>query len=157
MSSDKSKPLLPVDPNTPFGMDHFRVKVSPDDYRLLETGYDQQAATEVIFGKDSPAVARRRKILDDAALCILGQRTGTHGDPEDNFEEIAAMLNVRLKRKLKAPLSALDVASIGVIIKEARKISAAGELHLDNWVDGAGYNGCGGGIVLKMLEDKKSP
>lgn len=99
---------------------------------------------------------RRIKVLDEVGKCILGQRTGTHGDPEDNFEEIAAMLNVRLKRKLKAPLSALDVASIGVIIKEARKISAAGELHLDNWVDGAGYNGCGGGIVLKMLEDKKS-
>lgn len=156
MDPDKSKPLLPVDPNTPFGMDHFRVKVSPDDYRLLETGYDQQAATEVIFGEDSPTVARRRKILDEMAKCILQDRAHTHGDAEDNFADIAALLNIRLKRKLKEPLTALDVASIGILIKEARKIAPAGEINPDNWIDGGGYNGCGGGIVLKMLEDKKS-
>ena len=156
MSPDKPKSLLPVDPNTPFGMDHFRVKVSPDDYRPTEAGYDQQAATEVIFGKDSPTVARRRKILDDAALCVLQNRAHTHGDAEDNFPDIAALLNIRLKRKLKEPLTALDVASIGILIKEARKIAPAGEINPDNWVDGVGYNACGGGIVLKMLEDKKS-
>lgn len=128
----------------------------PTIHELLESGYHQQAATEAIFGKDSPTTARRRKILDEVAKCILKDRADTHGDAEDNFTDIAALLNIRLRRKLKEPLTALDVASIGVLIKEARKIAVAGEINLDNWVDGAGYNGCGGGIVLKMLEDKKS-
>lgn len=105
--------------------------------------------------KSQPKTPRDRRVeyLDEVGKCILGGRTNTHGDPEDNFEDIAAMLNVRFKRKLKEPLTALDVSSIGVLIKEARKISKAGELNPDNYIDGGGYNGCGYGILKKILQD----
>ena len=122
-----------------------------DTYKFEQTpGYDQQAATKAIFGEDTPCIARRRKVIDETSRCVLADRAKTHGDAEDNFADIAALLNIRFQRKLKEPLTALDVASIGILIKEARKI--ADDHNLDHWVDGAGYNVCGGGIVLKNKE-----
>lgn len=96
---------------------------------------------------------RRAEYLDEVGKCILVDRANSHGDAEDNFADIAALLSIRFKRKLKEPLTALDVSSIGVLIKEARKISKAGELNPDNYIDGGGYNGCGYGILKKILQE----
>lgn len=77
----------------------------------------------------------------------------THGDAEDNFADIATILNVVLKRKLREPLDSIDSAIVGETIKLARKVS--GRMNLENYVDGAGYNTCGGALVVKALEDAK--
>jgi hypothetical protein len=90
----------------------------------------------------SVGIARRRKVLDQVAGCVLRDRASSYGDAEDNFADIAALASIVLARRLAAPLTAADVAAFCACIKLAR-IKASPE-HLDNWVDLAGYAVCGG-------------
>lgn len=91
---------------------------------------------------------RRREIVRRVEVCVCRDRQNTYGDAEDNFADIAALANVVLGPKLKEPLEPHDVASFSACIKLARIKSSP--MHLDNWVDLAGYGICGGGIVGKL-------
>lgn len=94
---------------------------------------------------------RRKAILDEVAGCVCKDRQTTYGDAEDNFANIAAIANVMLGPKLKAPLDATDVALFSCAIKAARLGASRG--HRDNWIDLAGYAVCGLGIVDKTVEN----
>lgn len=88
---------------------------------------------------------RRAKVIDQVKQLVCSDRQATYGDAEDNFKDIADIINVVLKRKLAVPLDALDVSLISCAIKLAR--CGTSPRHVDNLVDLAGYGVCGAGIV----------
>jgi hypothetical protein len=108
----------------------------------IELAFQAEEVKEQETGAD-----RRREILREVERCVCRDRQNTYGDAEDNFADIAALINVVLAPKLKEPLAAHDVATISACIKLARIKSSPG--HLDNWIDLAGYAVCGGGIIKR--------
>ena len=89
---------------------------------------------------------RRREILRMAESCVCADRQRDYGDAEDNFADIAAVLNVLLSHKLSTPLVSLDVATFDLAQKLCRAKNSP--LVVDHWTDIVGYGACGGGIVL---------
>jgi hypothetical protein len=89
----------------------------------------------------------RAEFLDVVKGYVTKDRAATHGDAEDNFADIADLLNIVLGKKLKVPLDSLDVSAAMICVKLAR-IKSTPE-HLDHWQDTAGYAACGGGIIMK--------
>jgi len=94
---------------------------------------------------------RRKAILEQVESCICRDRQNNYGDAEDNFGDIAGIINIVLANKLRENLAPEDVATISAAIKLARIKTSPG--HLDNWIDLAGYAACGGGIVQKRGEE----
>jgi hypothetical protein len=86
---------------------------------------------------------KRSAILDEVRACVCKDRQSQYGDAEDNFANIAVIVNVALGLTLDAK----DVAIIMCCVKLAR-LRTSPE-YRDNWVDLAGYACCGGGIVDK--------
>lgn len=93
--------------------------------------------------------ARRKAVLEKVEACVCRDRQNSYGDAEDNFQHIASYWTDWLtQRKMLAPgvrVQSYDVAAMCQFIKLAR--AAVNPMHLDNWVDGAGYAVCGAGIV----------
>ena len=87
-------------------------------------------------------VDRRREILTDAAVCVCSDRNAQYGEPEDNFDVIAAMWSAYLG----IPLHAMDVASMMILFKVGR-LATAEKPSRDSYVDIAGYAACGGGML----------
>lgn len=85
---------------------------------------------------DSPDVIRVNT-LKKALDCINGERVGSYGRPEDNFDRIASMWTAYLNRTV----SGKDVAAMMIMVKLAR--ISSGQYKDDNWVDIAGYAACG--------------
>lgn len=84
----------------------------------------------------------RREILTDAAVCVCSDRNLMCGEPEDNFDVIAAMWSAYLGM----PVTASDVAAMMILFKVAR-IATAEKPSRDSYVDIAGYAACGGGMI----------
>ena len=84
----------------------------------------------------------RREILSDAAVCVCSDRNLMYGEPEDNFDVIAAMWSAYLGM----PVTASDVAAMMILFKVAR-IATAEKPSRDSYVDIAGYAACGGGMI----------
>lgn len=86
-------------------------------------------------------------ILDDAKRTITQDRIDTHGQPEDSFAVIAGYYSVYLTQRLGVPvaLTPLDAVNMAVLFKQARKLGQ--RQHVDNYVDGAGYEAIGGWMV----------
>ena len=82
---------------------------------------------------------KRGRVLLRALEVINGQRQQQYGAPEDTFEEIAALWNWWASDKLKATLTAQDVAMMMALLKFAREKNGAGKT--DNIVDACGYLG----------------
>lgn len=82
----------------------------------------------------------RDDILEKAKTIINGERQGTYGDPENNFNTIAKMWSAYLHKDL----SAVDVANMMVLMKVAR--NSSGVYKDDNWIDICGYAALGGEI-----------
>jgi hypothetical protein len=80
-------------------------------------------------------VASRRQVLDEVEDCVCRDRQATHGDPEDNFADIALMASTILRRKLKEDVSLdeLDVAMFMVCLKLVR--AGRNPSHYDNFID----------------------
>jgi hypothetical protein len=97
--------------------------------------------------KQSAGSIRRKEALQLVESYVCRNRQDSYGDAEDNFANIAAMMNIRFQRKLGKDMAfnALDVASMMVIVKECRKIQSPE--YADNWHDQAGYAICGSGII----------
>lgn len=96
------------------------------------------------------SISRRKSIISEISECVLKDRCATHGDAEDNFQDIATMWTIILKNKLHAPIAAEQVAAMMIAMKLTR-IATTPE-HQDHWVDAAGYAVCGGGITLKNAQ-----
>lgn len=81
---------------------------------------------------DSP----RKKILDEAAKCVLQDRNTSYGGPEKSFELVARLWSEILGVKVTTH----QVALCMVQLKVARLV--ANPTHHDSKVDGAGYFAC---------------
>jgi hypothetical protein len=83
-----------------------------------------------------------------AAQLVSGDREKTHGKKITNFGAIADMWNGYLAARKKwgkaDDLDAHDVAMMMAAMKMARTLG--GSFNADDFVDGAGYFGCGGEI-----------
>lgn len=91
----------------------------------------------------------RAEILDTAKQYITKDRQATHGKPEDSFQSIAEFWTAHLRGRGKLDvlevLDRIDVAAMLAGMKLAR--ASANPDHIDNWIDLAGYAGCGGEIA----------
>lgn len=101
----------------------------------------------------------RRECLETALEYTNHDRNADHGDPEDNFRNIAAFWNAHLQTRypfLRTPtaygdagfeLDATDVALMMALMKAARLSFNPG--HRDSWIDLAGYAACGMDVTLR--------
>lgn len=98
------------------------------------------------------SMMNRREVLDRANQCVNGDRQGSYGSPEDNFNRIAKMWNAYLgfgANTYPPELKGSDVAAMLALLKIAR--IGSGKYKDDNWIDLAGYAACGG--ELQSMED----
>lgn len=96
-----------------------------------------------ILGDPNAAVRQatpREKVLFEAAELITGDRNKTYGSPTQNFQNTADIWNVVVGHKLTEKLTATDVANLMIGLKLARMVANPTR---DNFVDIAGYAGCG--------------
>lgn len=95
--------------------------------------------------------ADRASILATASSHITKDRASTHGNAEDSFGSIARLWTAHFENSRKHiknyAITATDVAIMMCLFKIARL--EANQTHLDNWIDLAGYAGCGGEIACK--------
>lgn len=100
---------------------------------------------------------RRAEFLETVRNFVCKDRNVTHGDAEDNFRVISQLWNVYLHNSKCEPsspdLNSTDVAIMMCLFKVARLM--ANPKNMENWHDLAGYAACGGGIVMKKLEEEK--
>lgn len=86
--------------------------------------------------KKEPVTTKREEILKEAAKLITQDRQEQYGPPEENFQNIADVWNVRFKNKLSEPLTAADVAAAMALLKIIRDMAGYKE---DSAVDAAAY------------------
>lgn len=91
----------------------------------------------------------RSEILDKAKEIVTKDRQAVYNDPEDNFKIISKYWSYYLGY----PVDPADVAAMMILLKVARM--AANTEYLDNWIDVAGYAGCGGEIATKKETEIK--
>ena len=84
----------------------------------------------------------RSDILEQAKICVCGDREEDYGSPEDNFSKIADLWSAYTGHTY----SALDVAMMMSLLKIARIYAGT---KSDSFVDLAGYAACAGEIALK--------
>lgn len=75
-------------------------------------------------------------ILLEAQMLTHGDRNTDYGHPLDDYSKNAGMISALFAHKLKAPLTAADVALMMVCIKLSRQVHRP---KRDNMVDAAGY------------------
>ena len=96
---------------------------------------------------------RRAEFLETVRNFVCKDRNVTHGDAEDNFRVIATLWETYLNNTTPQSLNSTDVAIMMCLFKVARLM--ANPKNMENWHDLAGYAACGGGIVMKKLEEEK--
>ena len=94
----------------------------------------------------------RAQFLEHVKELVCKDRNITHGDAEDNFKVIADLWNAYLKNSKGDALTNKDIAIMMCLFKISRLMSNVD--NLENWLDLAGYAACGGGIVMKSLDNK---
>lgn len=88
----------------------------------------------------------RAQVLNEALDIIQGDRHESYGDPEDNFRDIANYWTTYLRTMTQVDndgrvmLEPHNVADMMILMKVARNQFAP---KWDNYVDIAGYAGCG--------------
>lgn len=84
----------------------------------------------------------RENMLQQAMSLITGDRNHTYGSPTQNFQDTADVWNVLLRAKLGEGMQITpgEVAMMMIALKLVRMIA---QPKGDNWVDVAGYAGCG--------------
>jgi hypothetical protein len=92
----------------------------------------------------------REECLKQVREAVCSDRNRDYGDPEDNFLDIANILNVLLRDKLhpEHELHPTDIALIMITTKLAR--AKTSPYKLDHYVDMAGYAVCGYACVEKQ-------
>jgi hypothetical protein len=88
----------------------------------------------------------RVRTLDEARNAVLQDRNATHGNPEDNFKNIADLVNVYLNaRGMAVNLQPHDVSVVMILMKVARIVTSPNKQ--DHWTDIAGYAPCGASCI----------
>lgn len=90
----------------------------------------------------------REECLENAKICVCGQREQDYGSPEDNFALIAKLWSVYTT----TPISAQDVAMMMALLKIARIVTGTGTE--DSYIDLAGYAACAAEIGTEGKEEK---
>lgn len=102
----------------------------------------------------------RGKVLKEAFGIINGERQDDYGNPEDSFRIIAEYWSTYLSNSqvctitvndVDVELEPINVSDMMVLFKQARKLGQ--KPCIDNYRDAAGYEGIGGDIVAKTIED----
>jgi uncharacterized protein DUF6378 len=114
---------------------------------------------------ESTRYSRRSELLQEAEKIITQDRNKTYGDPDEDFQRIAAIASAMGFRTLKTierpdgntskfvPLDGSDVARFMIALKLSRLSWMP--THRDSWLDIAGYAGCG--YETAYLEQERSP
>jgi hypothetical protein len=94
------------------------------------------------IGEAFETLPPRSQALMVAADLIDGDRNVSYGTPTQNFSNIAAYWNIQFGHLLKdgVRFAASHVAQANILQKMARMIAKPSP---DNWIDVAGYAGCG--------------
>ena len=98
----------------------------------------------------------REEILEQARICVCGERTTDYGSPEDSFAAIAELWSVYLTNFCVVGTGAFtditskDVACMMALLKIAR--IGGGRGTADSFVDLAGYAACGGEIATRRTD-----
>jgi len=87
----------------------------------------------------------REEILKTASQYVTKDRATTHGDAEDNFDNIADLWSWWLHGREIYAINGFDVAVMMTLFKIAR--IKANPSHVDSYVDGAGYLAIAGEIA----------
>ena len=90
--------------------------------------------------KDKPVTARE-VILETAKTCVLDDRNNRYGPPSQDFTRTADLWSALGFTFEGAPVKAHHVAMAMASLKLSRL--AWSPLHVDNWIDLAGYAACG--------------
>ena len=83
----------------------------------------------------------RQAVLEQAITLTTQKRNREYGEPKENFERTADMLNAYLGKRLVDPLTAADIAMFGIVLKMGRL--AENQKSDDSWRDIAGYAALG--------------
>lgn len=86
----------------------------------------------------------REEILSTASQYITTDRDATHGDAEENFENVADLWNWWMQGRDRCVFDGLDVCMMMVMFKIAR--IKGNPTHVDSYVDAAGYLAIAGEI-----------
>jgi hypothetical protein len=87
----------------------------------------------------------REEILQTAIQYITKDRDATHGNAEDNFDNVAELWSWWLHGREIYTINGFDVALMMTLFKIAR--IKANPSHVDNYEDGAGYLALAGEIA----------
>jgi hypothetical protein len=89
----------------------------------------------------------RDEILQSAITAVCTEHNDEYGEPEQNFEAIAAYWSNYLSYALDRDtmLCSRDVAHMMILFKVARLTT--GKLTQDSYIDIAGYAACGGELA----------
>lgn len=109
--------------------------------------------TQMNIPNEKTNADRRAEFLETVRNFVCKDRNVTHGDAEDNFRVIASLWETYLNNTPPQNLNSVDVAIMMCLFKVARLM--ANPKNMENWHDLAGYAACGGGIVMKKLEEEK--
>lgn len=82
------------------------------------------------------SITKREEILNEAKKLIVSDRQEQYGPPEENFQNIADVWNIRFQRKLNEPFTPADVAHAMALLKIVRDIAGYKE---DSAIDAAAY------------------
>lgn len=93
---------------------------------------------------------KAHEICAKAAELVSGDRDRQHGAKSENFQNIANMWNAYLHGTGALAMGTVgirahDVPNMMVLMKVARTLT--GEFNPDDYIDMAGYAGCGGEIA----------
>lgn len=92
--------------------------------------------TNTTFRLPKKIMTKREQILDEAKKLIISDRQEQYGPPEENFQNIADVWNIRFQKKLSEPFTAADVAAAMALLKIVRDIAGYKE---DSAIDAAAY------------------
>ena len=91
--------------------------------------------------KNQEKMEKREECLRTACEIVNGARQECYGDAEDNFQTIATLWESYLKATgCDAVINSKDVAMMMILLKVAR--ASVPGIHLDNYIDIAGYAAC---------------
>lgn len=117
-------------------------KLIPELEKEVEALPSEERDDEYIINEVKSRTIRERT-LDEAKICILGDREQDYGSPENNFATIAKFWSSYLDKDI----SAQQVADMMILMKISRIKNGGGTG--DSCVDIAGYAACGNEILNK--------
>lgn len=96
----------------------------------------------------------RAEILEQARVCVCGEREQDYGKPENNFESIGLLWGVYLLAAHPEwgkvlPINGITAKDVGIMMALLKVARIATGSSPDSFVDLAGYAACAGEIATK--------